>query len=346
MQQLWLLSGTAALTLLIWVSADQLATKKVEMSVRIVVRAEPNSNLIIKSMEDASQRYLVTLSGRQSDVSRLGDLGARDIVITIKDSTVSGQGLGQQTLSLLEELQARQSDFAGCTALHVEPATIQIKVDRRIEREVSIHAHLGNLDYSVEPRVDPATARVTVLQTEWDRIKNANPRIVLDAVSDMGNQPEGEPIRLEVPLVSVIKNDGSDVAALSVIPKTVTLRATLRRRRKAGTIQAVPVKFLVSQSVWNRYDVQFRQANPPETLRVHVVGPPDEVDKLVGGQRKTFAVITVGSPDSMPDGSFQFFKPEFNLPPGVKLADDQVTESFEIRMVRRAEPASDPDRGN
>ena len=75
------------------------------------------------------------------------------------------------------------------------------------------------------------------------------------------------------------------------------------------------------------------------------MGPPDEVDKLVSGQRKTFAVINLGNPDSLAGDSYQFFKPEFSLPPGVELADDQLIESFEIRLLRRPETTPGTERG-
>lgn len=345
MQQVRLLSATIALTVLIWASADQLTTERADLSVPITVVTQRNSDWVVESLEDPSRKYLVQVSGRQADVANLADLAIRDIKLTISDTGLANRGLGTHNLSLLEELRAHRSAFPGCAVVQVEPRTMRIRVDRRIREVVPVNVQLGALNYSVEPRVDPATVSVTVLQTAWDRIRDANPRIVLDAESYMKSQPEGEPIRLDVPVAADVSSDAGQIEALSIEPETVVLRATLRQRRKSGTIQAVPIKLVVSRGTWNRYDVQFRRENPPETLGVKVVGSPDEVDKLVSGQRKTFAVINLGNPDALAGDSFQFFKPEFNLPPGVELADDQLIESFEIRLRRRPETTPETERG-
>ncbi len=344
MQQLGLWFSTVALTLLIWVSADQLITESVEVPVTVSIRAAPNSNLVVTLLAGGTSEHLVTVSGRQSDVGKLGDGATRLIVLPLDESVLHGRELGPQSISLLEQLQSRPSEFPGCTVERVEPETVEVVIDRRVQREIPVTARLGSLDYSVQPQVDVTTAIVTVLQSEWDTIKDANPRLAIDADSYMASQAEGEPIRLDVPL-QTISTDSRSIRPLAVSPETVVLRATLRQRRETGTIQAVPVKFVVSANVWSHYAVEFRDENPPETLSVRVVGPPDEIDRLVSGQRKTFATIMLGTQDASADGAFQFFKPKFNLPIGVELADDQEIESFEIRLVPRGTSPGAPDRG-
>jgi len=344
MQQVGLWTSTVALTLLIWVSADQLITESVELPVTVSVRAAPIGDLVVTLLDDAASEYLVTVSGRQSDVAKLGDGATRLVTLTFDESMLHGRELGPQSISLLDELQSMPSEFPGCTVEHVEPATVDILVDRRVERLVPVTVRSGSLDYGVDPQVDVTSARVAVLQSEWDTIEGANPHLAIEADSYMASQVEGEPIKLEVPL-QMISSDLRSIRPLSVSPGTVTLRATLRRQRKAGTIQAVPVKFVVSANVWSHYTVEFRQENPPETLSVRVVGPPDEIDRLVNAQRKTFATIMLGTQNASSDGVFQFFKPKFNLPIGVELAVDQEIESFEIRLVPKGNSSGAADRG-
>ena len=343
MQQIGLYVVTAVLTLLIWASADQLLTETAELPMSITVRGRRGSEFVVTPAEEATRTYLVTFRGRQADVKNLSDLTSRPLTLTVEDAALEVGGLGLRSLTLLDELREHESAFPGCTIQHVDPPTTSIAVDRRITREVPVFVRTGNLDYSVEPRVSPTMIAVTLLQTQWERIQDANPRVAVNAENDMATQPEGTPIKLDVPLDSILQSDSGSVPVVSLAPQTVEVRATLRRRLKRGTIQAVPIKFVGSHPLWNRYTVQFRQPNPPDTLRITVVGPPDEVDRLASGERKTFALISLAASDTTAEGGYQFFKPEFSLPAGVQLADDETVESFEIRLVRRNEtpPAGD-----
>ncbi len=345
MQQIGLYGATAVLTLLIWVSADQLLTESVELPMSITIRAPRGSDFVVTQAEDAPRTYLVTFRGRQADVNKLPDLVSRPLTLTIEDAELASGGLGTRLLDVVDELRDREAEFPGCTIQHVDPPTTRIHVDRRITREVPVVFRGGNLDYSVEPRVSPPSVNVSVLQSHWEQVEGSNPRIAVDAESDMATQPEGMPLKLDVPLDPALESDSGNVPVVSVSPKTVEVRATLRRRLKRGTIQAVPIKFVGSRLLWNEYTVQFRQPNPPDTLRVTVVGPPEEVDRLVSGDRKTFALIYLAASDASAEGAYQFFKPEFNLPRAVQLAEDETVETFEMRLVRRTDTLPARERG-
>jgi len=345
MQNLRLWFATVFVTLVIWVSADQLLTESVELPVAISIRPERGSDYVITPLDTSVRKYVVTFSGRQADMNKLGDIVSTPVVLTVTDEVLGSKSLGRQNLVLVDELRSREAEFPGVAVTRVDPPTAAINVDRRVVHEVPIVLQRGALDYTVEPRVQPSVARVTVLQTEWERIQSANPRSVVNAEGDLAKQPEGEPIKLDVPLAAALRTDVGDLPVIDVSPSTVEVRATLRRRRKTGTIQAVPIKFLAGQILWNRYHVEFRQPNPPETLRISIVGPPEEVDRLVSGERKTFAILSLAGSDSFEENTYQFYKPEFNLPPGVELAEDQTIESFEIRLVRRPPPPAGPDGG-
>lgn len=344
MQQLGLLAYTGGLTILIWAAADQLLTETEEIRVVLSVRTQRNSDMQVTAMEDTPAEFRVTVSGRASDVRQLRELGKLRIELTIEDEKLIGKGLGVLSLSLRDELRAHASEFVGCVVQSVEPDLIRVHVDRMIERSLPVVIRPGNLDYTVEPRADPNTVSVRLRQSVYDRIAADGPRVVLDAESYLANQRQDEPIKLsQIQLPRAVETDRETVSVASVDPETVTLRATLRSRLETGLLQAVPIKFQSSRSILNRFDIEFRDPNPVETLSIRVVGTPDRIERLVSGQQKTFAVILLGSSDSFKEGTFQFYKPQFNLPPGVELADDQSVPSFEIRLVARARPERDAD---
>ena len=345
MEQFRLLSGTAVLTVLIWVSADQLLTETEELDITIALRTEPNSDLVLRFVEGSPSRFRITASGRQGDINNLRDQGRLEL--TIADAVLLTSDLGLQDLSLQERFRERGLVFAGCAVLRVQPAVAKVYVDRRISVEVPVVARFGNLGYAVEPRVDPDTVRVTIMQTIYDRVRSANPRIALDVETYLVDQPEDEPVRISgIPLQAVVESDVGTFPAEGVSPDTVSLRATLRRRWKTGTIQAVPIKLLGSGRVLNRFVIEFKNPNPPDTMSLKVVGPAGEVDKLVSGELKVFATISITGSAARSAGKYQFYEPQFDLPPSVRLAEDQITPKFDIRLVPRADAARESDDAN
>lgn len=345
MEQFRLLSGTAVLTVLIWVSADQLLTETQELDVTIALRTEPNSDFVLGFVEGSPTRFRITASGRQGDLNILRDQGRLEL--TVGDAVLLTSDLGLRDLNLQDRFRERGLVFAGCAVLRVQPAVAKVYVDRRMSVEVPIVARFGNLGYVVEPRVDPDRVHVTIMQTIYDRVRTANPRVALDVETYLANQPEDEPVRISgIPLRAEIESDLGPVLVESVSPDTVTLRATLRRRWKTGTIQAVPIKLLGSGRVLNKFVIEFKNPNPPDTMSLKVVGPAAEVDRLVSGELKVFATISItGSTARWPD-DYGFCFPQFDLPPSVQLADDQITPKFDIRLVPRPDAMRESDRAN
>lgn len=341
MQQLRLLATTVLLTLFIWASADQLVTSTAQFSVTIAVQSEPTSMMVITAAPGGPKHYMVTVKGRQKDVAALRDAGALPITLTLKDEIIADHALGPFNVVLRDELLANPTLFGSCVVRSVKPATLAVVLDRRVVKPVPVRLRSAGIDFAVDPSIDPGTVDVNIRQTLFEEIEAANPRITLDGDAIFKNQPADEPLKLQIPIQPNIDTDRGPRAAISAKPDTITVRATLRKQLAHGTIQAVPIKFLVSPNVYKRYNVEFRDENPIETLRIGVVGPAKTVEKLVSGETKTFAVIAVSTPDPFAEGAYQFYKPEFQLPPDVAIADEKDIPSFEIRLVPQP-PAAQP----
>ncbi len=331
---------TALLTIFVWVSADQLVRETAELPVSISIKSEPNSRMVISLGEGAPESFTVSVSGRQADVTALREAGTIPVILTLRDEAIQTRGLGLLNIPLRDALRHMTSAFGSCVIHAVTPPTLSAIIDRRVDVSLPIRVRPGSVEYAVEPRVDLDTVTVTILQSTYDGIQESNPRITLDVESYFKNQPEDVPVKLSARIEPVVETEQGSYAAFAVTPETVTVRATLRRRLKEGTIQAVPIKFRLSPNVHHRYDIEFRKENPDETLRINVIGIPEEVDRLVSGERKTFAVIALSNPGPLAGGVFGFYEPEFNLPPGVKLVEDQTVPSFELRLVPRKTPSA------
>ncbi len=327
--------ATIFLTILIWAAADQLVTETDDIRAKIRVVAVTNSNLVVQPLRGAPELFSIRISGRQSEVRKLRDQGILRLNLTIDEFHTLESEIGLRKLHLRDEIQGIP-ELAGCVVQSVEPPTLDVSVDRRIEVSIPVRLRPGAMDYAVDPTLDIDSVRATLLQSRYDELKDSNPNIVVDAESYLREQPEDQPLRFSVPLPLKAETDVGTLAIMSIVPDSVTLRATLRLRLVHDTIPAVPIKFLVSHTVNNRYLIEFRDPNPILTLSVDVIGPQDAVDKLKSGEEKIFAMINIGTPNAFADGSYQFLKPEFNLPPGVTLQDNQRTE-VEVRLIPRSQ---------
>lgn len=332
MPQTRLFVTTAVLTIFLWVSADQLLTESVEIRCTTRVQTEPGSGMVVR-LDDPGEVFRVTVAGRQNDVRKLRDRGSFPILLTLRDDDVGGGTVGPFAFPLLDKLRRDPAHFPNCLVRSVDPESLRVTLDRKVTVPVPIAIRPGKLDYSVEPNLEPRFAQVTLLESDYRRVAGNNPRLAIDVEGLCQNQPVDTPLKLDVGLRRDLESDAGTVVALDISPQTASLTATLRQQRKSGTIQAVPVKLQLNLRILRQFDVEFRDPNPPETLSVRVVGPPELVDKLVAGEIRIVASISPGS-DASVAGSFQFFAPEFNLPTGVEL-DKGFDERFEIRLVPR-----------
>jgi hypothetical protein len=341
-QQIRLLTTTALMTIFIWVSADQLLREEAELPVVFTVRAGPNSDIVIDKSPDTPDTFLVTVSGRKRDIAALREGGTLKINITVNDDAFQGRTTGSLSLSLRDELRANPSYLTGYDIKHVKPPNIIVNVDRLIDVNVPVRLLRGGLDYAVDPVVDPPNVDVRVLQSVYDRIASANPRVLLDLADTLLDRPEGEALKVSVPLIGEILTDRETLQVAAIEPETVTIRTTLRSRLKQGTINAVPIKFQASRTVYDRFNIEFRDENPPETIRIDVRGVPEQVDRLVSGELKTAAVIVLISPSGVDGGDFQFYTPRFDLPDGIELLNERELPTIEIRLSPRTTNRNEP----
>ncbi len=328
-------AATVFLTVLIWGLADQLATETLEITVPIRIRSAPGSGLVVSTFGETPDTVTVRLAGRQRDINTVRDSQRDPVVIELDRNSVRNRELNPFELSTLEALQARKSSFLGCTVESVEPDVIRLLIDRTEKHEIPVRIKPGQIQYIAPPRVEPNTVVVNILRSRFARIKDAQPHILVDAETHLRDQSEDVALRLPIPLERVVHSELGNVSARDIEPDTVTLRATLRQRVKDATLQAVPIKFQLSRNLLNGYDIEFRDRNPVETLTVRISGPAEEVDRLESGERRTFAIITIGSTNILDQAEYQFFRPELNLPAGVTLAEGETLPNFELRVVPR-----------
>jgi hypothetical protein len=125
---------------------------------------------------------------------------------------------------------------------------------------------------------------------------------------------------------------------VSLEPPTVTVRATLRKQSKTGTIMAVPITIQASVENFNRLRAETRDGRTLISRAITVQGPPALVDALVAGRTTVTGRIVVTADVAAQAGQFVELQPVFDLPPEVRLASPVAP--VELRLTPLQSEAS------
>lgn len=330
MAQVKLIAMSAVVTVLIWLSADQLLTETTTVQVTIQPVAVAGESYTVHPLGDRSQKFHVGLSGPQKMFARLKEAGPLTIELPIETRTT-----GLLNIKVLDALRKDRDWFPGLTVDSVVPEFLDVIVDRDITVPLPVWVDKGTLDYDVDPSVEPDSVQVTLSQRRFHDIPTEKRRLVLRAENLLRNKKKGELLSFPVPLEA--KVDGIDV---KVAPARVNLRATVREQRVTNTIAAVPIRFTGSADLWNEFRISLKDRGTLLTQPITVKGPAEIVARLVAGSIKVTGLIALNRDDTLNPERYRAKKPVFvGLPAGVELANPEGIESIEFRLVR-FEPGS------
>jgi YbbR domain-containing protein len=230
--------------------------------------------------KESLKQVEVTLQGNKDD---LDNLGGRTLVLTVD---ISKYNLGERVVRLTPQ-NVSMNLPEGVRIEKIEPNTIPLRLERRIERDIEVAPRLeGRLPEGFEVRGVQATPlRVKVRGPESH--VNALERAPTETVS-----LEGQKESLTLPQTSI---DISD-------PKIVVLEPVVAVRVEIGEVR-----------IEKRLDgVNVRAANAPEKAR------PARVAILLRGERSLIERLRAEDLEIIleltPDGSVQ---PRLHLPPGM-----------------------------
>lgn len=328
MAQLKLVAMSAVLTIIVWVSADQLLTESA--TIRIAIDPRPvASNTYTARLADPEEKVLVEVSGPQKTIARLRETPLTEITLPIERLTTGD-------VELLDALEHHWAKPLGLVVNSVIPKYLTVVVDHQITVAVPVWVDPGTLDYDVDPSVEPDRVQATISAELFEAIPQERRRVVLDAEKLLRNKPAGELLSFPVPLEAKI--DGVDAA---VLPAQVTLRANVRQQHITDTIAAVPIHFAGSVDLWEEFRIELRDHGTLLTQPIAVRGPAELVARLVAGDLKVTGLIALNRDDAMNTGGFRVKRPTFvGLPHKVELANPAAIPNVEFRLVRSESPAS------
>lgn len=327
MEQLKLVSVTVVLTLLIWTTAHQLVSETAE--IEVIIRPAPTGGGAVRVETDPPglDHFRLTVTGPKRVVDRVRDL-VRARELPPLSVTVPDHLEGPQTVDMHEALSRAHDQLLGLRIDKVDPPEVKVIIDHLQTVTMPVHLDGGLLECDVPPQAEPAEVAVTLPSSVLDRL--AVRRVPLAVEGLLRDKPEGEP--LEIPGVPLAAKLGG--AQVSIDPPTVTVRATLRKRSKTGTIMAVPITIQASVETFNRFRVETRDGRTLISRAITVQGAPAVVDALVAGRTAVTGRIVVTGDTAAQAGQFIELQPVFDLPPEVRLGSPVAPVELRLAPLR------------
>ena len=301
----------AALTVLMWVWADQAQLLDQEAQLVFTVTTAAESPLIIMSVrDDSGKEASETPGGGKSVRVKVKFKGTRSRLRELQDDLHSGRLElfsylsetsylpGEQTISVADLLNANEDlRDRGVTAIETEPAEISVVLDKWVRME---RVKLAVKDTAETPRfqayVDP-------------------PEIAVNVPASLKNQLERQPQTLLVeltqipdkilPNLEVVGTVSTKLAGQPVRPErskvNVILQPIEQAREKLGPLQIWA--FIPPDMIGTYYLEWDDEAN--KVVEVEVIGPQTELDKLkTAAKEKVRAYIDLSATHAEPTETY------------------------------------------
>lgn len=298
--QLQLLATTVALTVLIWVYADQSShdTYQTTVLVRYVPPPEPDQPLLVRVRDGKGEskdalRVELSLRGPRSAIRRLekDDEGGRfTLSVPLPDELKPGvQPLRDvyDDLSRLPEIRNR-----GIAIQSVHPREAQLEVDRYLNVPVTVEVAVGTFEKSLEgpPIVRPDKVMARVLESEIPGGSTLPPlRVSIEEALQNRTDLPGNQLSFDVPL----KSAWSGINA-TFTPDHVRVAVRLAKRTTTERITLIPLGVRVEpiDNFFGRYEIEWQdQTGGHFTQTLNVLVPLEKAGQLKGNMIDAYVTI-------------------------------------------------------
>ena len=320
-----LISVTVILSGLIWWFADQADRTEATIAVGVRLVSDEQSGLVARFPDRDRLRLMVSIRGTRKTIQALSASGSSEAVeIKWHLPTDAQLGIGSYKTQPAV-VTARQ--FNGVTVLSVHPQEVDISVDRFDIHEVPIRVDAGSHLFTGEPTLDPPSATVRILQSNWQRIPMDSRHLVLDLEDDLSGKVEERLLSFDIALPLQLAGH-----PISVQPESVKIKLTLREQASERQIAPVVVKFAVASELWGDYLPQLKD---PTVLRLEitVVGSEEALERI--SPQDVLGIIDVTSDDISQTGEFRLKRPVFLLPPGIRLKTEPPLIEFRLQATSK-----------
>lgn len=332
----WLGQGRNALwialvTLLVWVYADVEFTKETTLHATVLLSTARRSDLVLRSPSRVKVRFKVQgpSSGLARLKQRLGDPNdpnapRQGYSVIRYEVTANDKTLTTRDILNDDELIANE----GLTVLFAQPASIQVKTERKIRREAPVKLDYTGAYLSKEPVVVPPKVGLYVPESDWQKILKIQPEPVLMTVKkDLRTVKSDQPFTVDI--IPKIADVPVELAAASV-------RATVSISERTGTrafftpVEVLPPSAWFDDGTWKQYVLK-KQAPHEWRAEVRVSGTREDLDTLEGrmksGKRGGIVAYIVLKERHKKPVSWDDAEVQIHLPEDLKLTLEHVAPS-------------------
>lgn len=323
--QLKLLSTTVVLTLLIWVTADelQIVTAPLTLEVRFEPR-EPGSTMQVLPIK-APALVKVQVSGTRRAVARAQARDPLPITIQLPDRPSIARTQVDQLAELLREQPGPLRDLV---LQSVQTPSVDVRIDRMMEVNVPVTVRRPTqLSFDTGPVLAPEQVRVRLWETVLKDLGGGVPPIEVSVDDYLRDQPRDQTFSVAVPIT--VRGCGPDA---SCEPSTV---------RATGKLAPPSVEQRLLNTVAIRACVSFENLRRGIMVDVEGGGQVATLALKVEGTREAlettsslYGVINLREDDLRNVGQTLEMTPDFILPPGVKLVGPQPKVRLTIRSIQ------------
>jgi hypothetical protein len=317
--------GTAALTLLIWLAADQNVSdsQTIEIPVRLTVQ---NGFAVIRKPGPETV-FKVTVVGRRRRVMEFRELLEKQRPNAFEAVVSQGQQFSSEPQIISSDVilgWVREVANASLSRQDVSPPTVTVLIDRyETIRNVTVVPKYGEFKI-IEPVCVPPSVDARVPTVRPD----AEPFIR----EKRQESPESTSFQVDVPLVSFVEQG----VPIEFIPSKATISGVVETVTSTQRIGPVQILLLVPDEVQRRYTVEVDAAS---NLRpdIFVIGPERMLQQLDARDVRGF--VEVRASDMERAGKEITRDAVFILPaelPGLKLETSAQPHPITFRLNPRA----------
>lgn len=331
--QLKLLSTTVVLTLLIWVTADELQI--VTAPLTLEVRFEPHETGSIMQIIPIKTPALVKVqvSGTRRAVARAQARDPLAITLQLSDRPSIARTQIDQLADLLRE---QPGPLRELVVQSVQTPAVDVRIDRMVEASVPVSVRRpSQLSFETGPVLAPEQVRVRMWETVLQDLGGVVPPIEVNVDEYLRDQPRDQAFAVTVPIP--LRACGSEATC-----EPSAVRAT-------GKLAPASVEQKLLNTVAVRACVSFENLRRGITVDVEGGGQVATLALKVEGTRESleaasslYGVINLREDDLRIVGQTLEMTPDFILPPGVKLVGPPPKVKLIIRSIQEQGAAQKP----
>lgn len=325
-----LLSTTLVLTLLIWVTADELQI--VQSVLTLDVRFEPrNAGSSMQIIPIKSSLVKIQVSGTRRAVARAQARDPLPVTIQLAERPSASRVQIDQLTELLRE---QPGPLRELTIKSVQTPTLEVRIDRMIEVDVAVTAKRSSqISYETGPVLSPDRVRVRMWETTLGDMGHTLPNIEINVDEYLRDQPRDQPFSVSVPVP--LRMFGADASCEpSAVRATGKLAPASVEQRLLNT---VAIRACVSfENLSRGIEVEIEGGGQIATLALKVEGSREALEAA----SSVYGVINLREDDLRSLGQTIEKTPDFILPPGVRI----VGQPPKVRILIRSISGQDPSK--